>query len=118
MDLNSPGEASPQEQIQQTISRLWLRFRDSIFEQVARIEAAAAASAQKTLSEEQRAGALSDAHKLAGSLGTFGFPKAGEIARECEHLFAAGEIDSTRAVHLAAALHKELSQAASAVAGQ
>ena len=35
------------------------------------------------------------AHQIAGSAGTFGFPRASRLAAEIEHLFLRGELDPT-----------------------
>lgn len=54
---------------------------------VAVLERAAEAAMAGTLDDELREKAARQAHRLAGSLGTFGFSKASDRARELEHLF-------------------------------
>ena len=63
---------------------MWNRFRDTFGAQVAVLEEAAAALLSRELTTEHREEALREAHKLAGSLGTFGMPRGSEIAREVE----------------------------------
>lgn len=55
---------------------------------VARLETAAAAVSQGSLSEDEQEAAHSAAHKLAGVLGTFGLTRGTELARELELIFS------------------------------
>ncbi|MGI8730799.1 MAG: HD domain-containing phosphohydrolase [Solirubrobacteraceae bacterium] len=55
---------------------------------VTTLEQAVAAIAAGSLHEQLRASAQRDAHKLAGSLGTFGLPRGSDLARELEQRFA------------------------------
>lgn len=66
------------------LAGMWERFRDTFGQQVAVLEDAAAAILSQQLTAEHRERALREAHKLAGSLGTFGMPRGSEIAREVE----------------------------------
>jgi len=52
------------------------------------VAAAARASSAGALSEPQREAAHAAAHKLAGSLGTFGLHRGTELARQAECVFA------------------------------
>jgi len=70
------------------LSELWAKSRGHVLARVAAIESAAVASQAGTLSVEQRAAAESEAHKLAGVAGTFGYWDATELAREAEGLLA------------------------------
>ena len=65
---------------------LWERFRGTMLERVVTLEEATVGLMEGTLSPELRAAAAGDAHKLAGSLGTFGFMEATERARALELL--------------------------------
>jgi HPt (histidine-containing phosphotransfer) domain-containing protein len=67
------------------MARLWAKFLPEIEQRVAVVEAAAAAGA---LSEPEREAAHAAAHKLAGSLGTFGLQRGTELARQAELAFA------------------------------
>jgi HPt (histidine-containing phosphotransfer) domain-containing protein len=65
-----------------------------MFERIATIEAALAACAAGTLTADARDAARRDAHKLAGSLGTFGLQDGTAFARRLELAFDAdGELD-------------------------
>jgi HPt (histidine-containing phosphotransfer) domain-containing protein len=56
------------------------------------LEAAGAALEQNRLSEHEQGAAQAAAHKLAGTLGTFGLTKGTVLAREAEILYS-GDID-------------------------
>lgn len=70
------------------MARLWTKFLPEIKQRVAVLETTARALAAGTLSEEQREAAHAAAHKLAGSLGTFGMQRGTELARTAELLLA------------------------------
>ena len=74
------------------ITQIWLQFRDLAFDRVAIIESLVAASAIQ-LSEELQESARSSAHKLAGSLGCFGFHEGSRIAKQIEILLAHNPIE-------------------------
>ena len=76
------------------LARLWTKFLPEIESRVAILEAAARAHASGSLTEQQREQAHAAAHKLSGTLGTFGLHRGTELARECEN-FLAGEHPST-----------------------
>ncbi|MBA3746499.1 MAG: response regulator [Solirubrobacterales bacterium] len=62
--------------------------KDDFQRRVTTLEQAVAAVAAGSLHEQLRASAQRDAHKLAGSLGTFGLPRGSDLARELEQRFA------------------------------
>lgn len=66
------------------MAETWTRARPSIEDQLSSIESALDALLKDGLEEEERASAERAAHKLAGSVGTFGFPKGSELARKLE----------------------------------
>ena len=77
-------------QISEAMNRLWLKFQPQMEERVTTLQAAAARMGSgAALSPEEKSCAISDAHKLAGVLGTFGLQEGTELAREAEGLFEA-----------------------------
>ena len=66
------------------LDRLWTKFLPEIEQRVALLETAVEALSSGSLSPEQSQGAHAAAHKLAGSLGTFGLQRGTELARQCE----------------------------------
>jgi len=74
--------------ITSALDRLWGKFLPEIRERVTVLESAAAGFAANTLTETQRVQASSAAHKLAGTLGTFGLTRGTVLARELELMYA------------------------------
>ena len=72
------------------VEAVWARTRDQTITRIATVEAAVTAMLDGSLDEEQRAAAEREAHKLAGSLGMFGFPRGTELARDLEQGLAPG----------------------------
>ena len=66
------------------VAAAWEEARPRIMGRVAALEAAAAAVRDGGLDTEMRRSAEAEAHKLAGSLGMFGFPLGSELAHEIE----------------------------------
>lgn len=62
------------------------RFRDIVNSQVAVLETARTAYLDQTLDLELQQAAHLEAHKLAGSLASFGYPEGSKLARSIEHL--------------------------------
>ncbi|MEO7454611.1 MAG: response regulator [Gemmatimonadaceae bacterium] len=70
------------------LAGIWERSRDAILERVTVVEDAAMALVAGTLSTDARRHAEQEAHKLAGTAGTFGYHEATDLAREAEQLLA------------------------------
>ena len=70
------------------ITKIWLQFKKLTFERLANLESLAIALAQNNATQELHAQAKSSAHKLAGSLGCYGFPEGSKIAKRIELLFS------------------------------
>lgn len=86
MDSNSRANEVPA--VSAMLDELWLKFRPQIEERLSVLQEAAAALAQGNLPPELREEAHNTAHKLAGSLGTFGLDQGTALAREAENLLA------------------------------
>lgn len=69
-----------------SVNRVIEQFRDSFAQQVAVLVQANAALLAGNFSEELHQTAKQEAHKLAGAMGTFGYPQGSQIARKIEHL--------------------------------
>jgi HPt (histidine-containing phosphotransfer) domain-containing protein len=70
------------------LAALWLRNLPLVEERLALLDRAAAAIADGGLTQELREEASHTAHKLAGSLGMYGYDEGTSIAREIELLLA------------------------------
>ncbi len=93
------------------IERAWSKFRDVAFQRLTILENLAVAVAENQVSPELCAEAKSSAHKLAGSLGSFGFPKGSKIAKQLENLLETNLVDPTKTkqfIELVAVLKIEL----------
>lgn len=71
------------------VAEAWENFQQVMTKRLAILNRAVAALQQEQLNEELQQEAKATAHKLAGSLGSFGFPEGSKIAREIEQLLAA-----------------------------
>ncbi len=91
------------------LSRLWQQNLPLMRERVACLERAAQEAATGPLAPVARTEAADLAHKLAGSLGMFGYPKGTDISREIEAMLEAeGVPDGMRLVKLTADLRSVL----------
>jgi len=81
------GDSADDEQTALLIREIWEQERDGVLSGVGVLEEAIAAALDDALDDELRQRARREAHKLAGSIGTFGFWKASENARELELTF-------------------------------
>ncbi len=74
-------------QTEALLAELWQRNRHIFKRRLESLEQAAAAASKGSITREEREEAASTSHKLAGSLGMFGYHRGTEIARELEVLF-------------------------------
>ncbi len=91
---------SIEEKAKTAIAQLWVRYRPPILNRLSVVEAAAVELLKGPIDEELRRKAEGEAHKLAGSLGTFGFADASVDAREMEILLQSARLDATQTVRL------------------
>jgi HPt (histidine-containing phosphotransfer) domain-containing protein len=73
-------------QIDALLASLWERSLPTLYERLDLLDRVAAESASGNLTEINREEAFNIAHKLAGSLGMFGYHQGTEIARQIEQL--------------------------------
>ena len=85
-ESDARATSSSKEDNSATINRVWSKFKDLAFQRLADLENLAMASAEENLSDELYQQAKSSAHKLAGSLGCFGFLEGSKVARQIEQL--------------------------------
>ena len=72
----------------EALARIWTKFLPDLEQRVTILEEAAQALAAGSLNKEQRASAHAAAHKLAGTLGTFGLHRGTDLARQAKLGFA------------------------------
>lgn len=83
-------EADQRARTQAAIAGVWQRLRPTVLERFTRIEQALDILRVGVLDEARCEEAIHEAHKLAGSLGMFGFPAGSVLARELEQALKAG----------------------------
>jgi len=82
-------------ELTEALDKLWAHFLPEMRNRVAALEEAAAACAGHTLTTAQFREAHSAAHKLAGTLGSFGLARGTDLARELEALYARDKAPDT-----------------------
>jgi diguanylate cyclase (GGDEF)-like protein len=104
------------------LSSVWDRFAASTLPRLEVLEQAGADLLEGRLSPDLRQRAVYEAHRLAGSLGTFGFAAGSRFAREMEHILehasARDDRQALRFSELAVALRIELERAAQTSMGE
>jgi len=101
-----------QEKTASLLASLWLRNRPLIEERLDTLDRAASSAASGTLVEELREEAADTAHKLAGSLGMYGYDHGTRIARQLELLLDYPTPDPTEIRTLTTQLRQTLFPAA------
>jgi HPt (histidine-containing phosphotransfer) domain-containing protein len=105
-DLPAATDAS-----RQLLASLWKRGLPRLQERLAELDHAAAAAATGSLKSEARVQAAATAHKLAGSLGMFGYNEGTTLARQIEvALERDGEAEASALATLTVALRLSLGQ--------
>lgn len=114
-----------QQAMDSAVAAIWERMKAVSFERVTMLEQVAQSMRLGNLSEELCQKAMQSAHKLAGSLGTFGFEEGSRLAQQIEFLLqselmplrAIAPLLSEKVVHqvgrLVTALRQELTEAES-----
>ncbi|MEM6353947.1 MAG: response regulator, partial [Cyanobacteria bacterium P01_D01_bin.14] len=103
--------------ISAAVAKAWESHQGTMQERLSVLEATAAALDIGRLSTELQQAGRSQAHKLAGSLGCFGFSKGSKLARELERLLELdaplGEQHVSRVSHLLQDLRQTLAHGSS-----
>lgn len=80
-----------------TMAAIWERFKDATMKRVGVLEDATHALLRGALDGDERLRAEREAHKLRGSLGTFGFVEGARLAEEIDQIFqAAGPLSASQ----------------------
>lgn len=110
-----PPQAEPtQAETGPTLEQVSAQFQANLTERLAVLETAQAALGQGQLTAEHQAEALALAHRLTGSLGTFGYGQGSDTMRAIEHLlsepFPLQPEQAQRLAALLETLHQRLNQ--------
>ncbi|XHX77371.1 MAG: response regulator [Stenomitos frigidus ULC029] len=84
-------ESQRQQQIQAAVAKIWQRAQGKALDRITVLEQAAQALQANQLDNTLHEQARQEAHKLAGSLGTFGADEGSQLARQIETLLHAKE---------------------------
>jgi diguanylate cyclase (GGDEF)-like protein len=125
LGLDAPGSAAGSGGgaggLNAAVAGVWAKYRDQVLARVDVLEAAAMGMLEGRLDREGRRQAEREAHKLAGSVGTFGFAEASRLSRDAETLLGGaadpGQADALRLANLAVAIRRELSGPPSPMGG-
>ncbi len=116
--MKGAGDPAVDPEVAAELQALWGRFQGQMLARVETLDEALAALVEVRLDEELRRRAERDAHRLAGSAGTFGRHRASVLARCLEELFeGSAPIDRTAvpdALAQVESLRDELASAPSA----
>jgi HPt (histidine-containing phosphotransfer) domain-containing protein len=98
-------------ELRKGLAAIWQKSLPRVNEQIAALEAIAESLAGGPLDAEEMRTGEREAHKLAGSLGTFGFHEGTRIAREIETLMGSGRSpDPAFMSSLVSALRKSIAE--------
>ncbi len=96
------------------LDEIWERSKETIMGRVDVLDQAAVAALEAALDDDLRRKAEEEAHKLVGSVGTFGFVEGSGIARQIEYLLQGdsplSQEQILRLSELAVALRRVLEQ--------
>lgn len=93
------------------LDQLRSRFQESLNQRITVLEATAAMLQTASLPATQHQAAREEAHRLVGSLGTFGYPEGSHLAREIEQWFSTYTSDKQGNVKQLQSLLAHLKQA-------
>jgi len=85
----STPKPAPNAETLASVNRAWTKFKDKMVQRVEVLEQAAIALREGRLNGELQQQARAAAHKLAGSLGSFGRARGSQLAQELETLWQA-----------------------------
>ena len=112
LQATEPPSSWAQQQTILAVDKARQDFKARLSDRMVVLEQAARALTEGTLSDELLKQAEQEAHKLAGALGTFGFPKCSQLAQEIEYILQArtsiDRAQSPSLCELVMDLHREL----------
>lgn len=84
--MTAAGDHSREDRSRELLRQVWLRNRTTTMERLEVVGSALESLAAGDLDSARRDAALSEAHKLRGILGTYGFAEGSVLAGEAEGL--------------------------------
>ena len=110
-ETTSPPQKTQTSKYSEKIKQAWVKFRTVTHERLVVLENLSVAFAEDRVNETILTEAKSSAHKLAGSLGTFGLPEGSKIAKQIENLLTTDLVDQEhieQTIELIHSLHKNI----------
>lgn len=106
------SKAARQQKVLQSLQKIWARSQPHLQSQLQLLEQAQQALQQDQITPELQEQARQEAHRLAGSVGIFGFTQGSALAHQVELLLARdlGIADAPELHQLVTALKQELAQ--------
>jgi diguanylate cyclase (GGDEF)-like protein len=86
VSLDRADKRQAQAKVLAVVQQMWGNFKESLGSQMTLFEQAIAQISTGTLDGKLHSKAQAEAHRLIGSLGSFGLPKGSEVARQIEQL--------------------------------
>lgn len=86
VSVEQASKRQAQAKVLAVVQQMWGNFKESLGSQMTLFEQAIAQLSTGTLDSELRSSAEAVAHRLIGSLGSFGLPQGSEVARQIEQL--------------------------------
>ncbi|MFB2937443.1 response regulator [Aerosakkonemataceae cyanobacterium BLCC-F154] len=108
-NLNRVNKPEGEAKVKAIMQQIWGKFKESLAAQIVLFEEAIAQLSNGTLDSELRSSMQAEAHRLIGSLGSFGLPEGSEVAREIEQLLCLESLGDNQARQFAD-LVKQLKQ--------
>ncbi len=108
----NPLPNPPTSRTDDTQSRIQAIWQQNLPALRSRLDLLAAVAQSPTISDPEREEAISIAHKLAGSLGLFGFPEGTDLARQLEAALSAPALQPGELIQLTTQLRTTLHLAA------
>lgn len=103
-ESNGGGETTAA--LAQAIELMWKKFLPEIRDRARVLKDAAEAATAGKLTPGEREAAQGAAHKLAGTLGTFGLGRGTRLARELEQMYSGpGAVSAERVTEMAAEIY-------------
>ena len=84
--VEQPDKREAQAKVKAVVEKLWLKFKQGLGTKIGLFEQVISQLSGGSLDEELRSSAQAEAHRLIGSLGTFGLPQGSEVVRQIDKL--------------------------------
>jgi diguanylate cyclase (GGDEF)-like protein len=100
VSVDRADKRQAQAKVLAVVQQMWGNFKESLGSQMTLFEQAIAQISTGTLDGELHSKAQAQAHRLIGSLGSFGLPKGSEVARQIEQLLRLDSLGQNEARQL------------------